>query len=852
MSRIKGGTAAIEERPGRTLNWFRDRHAGASLLVCGCGESLNDLDDPGQLPTIGVNDVGRRFDPTYLVVLNRKTQFSGDRFDYVARSRARALFTQLDLPVEHPNVVRIRLGQRGGTDFADPRGLPYTQNSPYVALCLAAYMGTRRIGLIGVDFTDHHFFGATGRHPLARRLSAIDREYARLNAALRELGILVVNLSRCSRLTAFPKGKLEDLSRSGSDRRRSLEPTGLNIVSYATTPVAGVPAILARCIDAATPDACECVWASDSYGNGVGFAGGVQWRQAPGQAADRLARADLVIVHNGKVAPEHRAIVDRKPVLTLAHNYLWNVDQRYLRRGAPGVVVGQYQATLPEFASWRVVPNPVPLWEPAYRPEPRREPIGICYTPSGRHETYPHGHRLYWHAKGYESTLRVLGTLARRGPLRLEVIGARQLPHAEVLAMKRRSHIVIDECVIGSYHRNSLEGLAAGCVVVNGVGLLPGVAEALALCAGGERESPFVAASLTDLYEVLEHLVAAGAGELDRLGARNRAWMERHWDFAEQWRRLWLPAVEAALNAGATPGAGRRAATRHDAVAPEPLHPESRPPQRSDSAATAALDRGRAGIAVYWTCRGHGRGNFGDLLSPPIVQALARRPVTWRDTGARLFAVGSLLKFARAGDWVWGSGFIRAEDSCPLLELGHECPPVFGDPALLLPRFYRPQVEKRYRLGIIPHLVDADRLARLYGGSKGVLLIDVATTDIETTVHRLLSCEHSVSSALHGLVLSVAYGIPTRWLKCSDRIMGDDVKFFDFFAALQPRVAERLDPDRVALPEPDDGLEPYRPLRLGTDPTAVDTLVAATWHHALTLDLDRLLEACPIDGSGWR
>src|SRR6266567_2061969 len=89
--------------------------------------------------------------------------------------------------------------------------MPYAQNSPYVAVCLAAYMGARRIGLIGVDFTDHHFFAATGRHPLAPRLGAIDAEYGRLAAALARRGVELVNLSRTSRLTTLRRVAPETL-----------------------------------------------------------------------------------------------------------------------------------------------------------------------------------------------------------------------------------------------------------------------------------------------------------------------------------------------------------------------------------------------------------------------------------------------------------------------------------------------------------------------------------------------------------------------------------------------------------------------------------------------------------------
>ena len=92
----------------RSLADFRDRHHGEAIIVCGCGQSLNDLPKPPGCVTIGVNDVGRRFDPTYLVVVNPPRQFSGDRFRYVENSRARFLFTQRDdLGMVQPPIVRI-------------------------------------------------------------------------------------------------------------------------------------------------------------------------------------------------------------------------------------------------------------------------------------------------------------------------------------------------------------------------------------------------------------------------------------------------------------------------------------------------------------------------------------------------------------------------------------------------------------------------------------------------------------------------------------------------------------------------------------------------------------------------
>src|SRR6185369_7021703 len=134
-----------------------------------------------------------------------RNQFAGDRFRYVEGSQAKFIFTQLDLGLANSNVVKFSLGTQGGADFSDPNVLHYTQNSPYVALCLAIHMGARRIGLLGVDFTNNHFFGPTGVHSLTAQLSVIDQQYRQLNEAARARGVEIYNLSSQSRLTAFQK-----------------------------------------------------------------------------------------------------------------------------------------------------------------------------------------------------------------------------------------------------------------------------------------------------------------------------------------------------------------------------------------------------------------------------------------------------------------------------------------------------------------------------------------------------------------------------------------------------------------------------------------------------------------------
>lgn len=117
-----------------------------------------------------------------------------------------------------------------------------------------------------------------------------------------------------------------------------------------------------------------------------------------------------------------------------------------------------------------------------------------------------------------------------------------------------------------------------------------------------------------------------------------------------------------------------------------------------------------------------------------------------------------------------------------LIETGTKCPDVFGDPALLMPRFYRPQdVVKKYVVGVIPHYIDKGEAVKLVPASSEFKIIDIES-DIETFVDELLACEVVVSSSLHGIIAADAYGVPRVWMKVSDRIKGEGFKFRDYFS----------------------------------------------------------------------
>jgi len=200
--------------------------------------------------------------------------------------------------------------------------------------------------------------------------------------------------------------------------------------------------------------------------------------------------------------------------------------------------------------------------------------------------------------------------------------------------------------------------------------------------------------------------------------------------------------------------------------------------------------------------------NYGDLLSKYLVEKISGKEVKWIHPKKQAWykwdktnyvTIGSVLHHASKDSIVWGSGIIDREQQPTkadfravrgpqtrkfLLELGFECPEVYGDPALLLPKYYHPKVEKKYKLGIIPHYHDFKFVSENYMNDTEILVIDLMTMDVEEVTRQILSCEKTISSSLHGVIVSHAYEIPSIWVEFSDKIFGDGIKYVDYLESV--------------------------------------------------------------------
>lgn len=246
--------------------------------------------------------------------------------------------------------------------------------------------------------------------------------------------------------------------------------------------------------------------------------------------------------------------------------------------------------------------------------------------------------------------------------------------------------------------------------------------------------------------------------------------------------------------------------------------------------------------------------NWGDALNPLLIQQISgKKPVlvtrgTIVPENRPVYAViGSILdnivnQCSNIHLIIWGTGFISQKGHlnippsqiCAvrgpltrkiLIKQGLDCPEIYGDPAILYPKFYKPKLFKKYKLGIIPHYVDKNNpILNEIHNYPDILIIDIQD-GIKNVVDKICSCQKIASSSLHGIIAADAYGIPSTWIQLSNTVIGDGFKFFDYFHSVGRNHEKPFILDNIHM---------------------VDDIYSQFYKYNLELDIGELWEACPF------
>lgn len=282
----------------------------------------------------------------------------------------------------------------------------------------------------------------------------------------------------------------------------------ISVVHLSPTPLVGAPSRLA----AAQRDAglrAECVVIADYPKDLAGkfVDGAIPW--FVGDVAVELAQrvltnAEIIHVHNDLPLDLARQFLEMAPDakwVYQAHSPL-REGPLFNRRDlelpfvfSAKLVVAQYQTRL--YSDFLPVPNLINAF-PYCAERAAGETLRVLFSPT-------HGRGGRWNDKGSAVTLETLRTLAKAGSIDL-VTPSNPLSPSQLMALRRSTHVSIDEVITGAFHLTSLEGLCAGNVVLNGADFFSVMA--LMSSIGTNEPPPFRRVGQHDLRENLLELAS--------------------------------------------------------------------------------------------------------------------------------------------------------------------------------------------------------------------------------------------------------------------------------------------------------------------------------------------------------
>lgn len=244
--------------------------------------------------------------------------------------------------------------------------------------------------------------------------------------------------------------------------------------------------------------------------------------------------------------------------------------------------------------------------------------------------------------------------------------------------------------------------------------------------------------------------------------------------------------------------------------------------------------------------------NAGDILNATLINDLFGIPVKEESfTTSDMIAIGSVLERIVSGSTtgkhdkelqsqadkskkitVWGTGLMHGYDDYSKMKFirpvkilavrgeltrkacenitGKKIKCVTADPGILAPLLLDEMPEKKYTLGIIPHMreLEFDEYKAINSSVHGSVIIDLTKDPIQV-LKQIASCETVLSTSLHGLIFADSFGIPSMWCELTDIILGKGYKYRDYYSCYG-LTAEPFDLRGGRFPTPDEIKSSYK------------------------------------------
>lgn len=196
--------------------------------------------------------------------------------------------------------------------------------------------------------------------------------------------------------------------------------------------------------------------------------------------------------------------------------------------------------------------------------------------------------------------------------------------------------------------------------------------------------------------------------------------------------------------------------------------------------------------------------NLGDSLGEVIIRFLLDQKGINIDAPIsktrHFYCVGTNIHGAYQDATIWGSGIyppqsrleaflqklsrrkldiraVRGPLTKQVLEkYGHQCPNIYGDPAILMPLIYNPNLEKKYDYIVIPQFIKEKQFRSDHPTEH---IISMNTDDYKYVIDEIVSSKMVYTSSLHGIILAESYGVPAVLYRGLE--LYKDFKFLDYY-----------------------------------------------------------------------
>lgn len=206
----------------------------------------------------------------------------------------------------------------------------------------------------------------------------------------------------------------------------------------------------------------------------------------------------------------------------------------------------------------------------------------------------------------------------------------------------------------------------------------------------------------------------------------------------------------------------------------------------------------------WWRYRWPMMLNFGDEVTKYTLKSIFGLNAEYAPPDqADMVGAGSVYEIVNKRDTdkllhIWGSGIMREDSKITAKNnesyhairgeitkdrLGVDEDVALGDPGILANLVFKKAKKVKYKVGVVAHYVDAELdVVKSLAQNNQILLIDPLDTP-DKVARDITSCEVVFSSSLHGLIFADSFQIPNYYMPFSDKVVGGDYKFRDYYSS---------------------------------------------------------------------